>query len=68
MNDKPNSKNELRYIAIEGVIGAGKRVLQRELVNVLMQNLSLSSLITIRSLKNFILTGNALHFRHKCFF
>lgn len=31
MNDKPNSKNELRYIAIEGVIGAGKTSLAKRI-------------------------------------
>jgi deoxyguanosine kinase len=31
MNDKPNLKNELRYIAIEGVIGAGKTSLAKKI-------------------------------------
>jgi deoxyadenosine/deoxycytidine kinase len=31
MNDKPNLKNELRYIAIEGVIGAGKTSLAKRI-------------------------------------
>jgi deoxyadenosine/deoxycytidine kinase len=31
MNDKPNSNNELRYIAIEGVIGAGKTSLAKRI-------------------------------------
>jgi deoxyguanosine kinase len=31
MNDKPNIKNELRYIAIEGVIGAGKTSLAKRI-------------------------------------
>jgi deoxyguanosine kinase len=31
MNDKPNLKNDLRYIAIEGVIGAGKTSLAKRI-------------------------------------
>ena len=31
MNDKPEVKNELRYIAIEGVIGAGKSSLAKRI-------------------------------------
>ena len=31
MDDKANSKNELRYIAIEGVIGAGKTSLAKRI-------------------------------------
>lgn len=31
MDDKPNSKSELRYIAIEGVIGAGKTSLAKRI-------------------------------------
>ncbi len=56
-----------RYIAIEGVIGAGKTALSKKLAEKLSAKLVLEELENNPFLENFMMTENVTHFKRKCF-
>lgn len=68
MNDKPEVKNELRYIAIEGVIGAGKTSLAKRIGERLNAKLIMEQFDNNPFLEKFYLDRKRFAFQTQMFF
>ena len=68
MNDKPEVKNELRYIAIEGVIGAGKTSLAKRIGERLNAKLIMEQFDNNPFLEIFYLDRKRFAFQTQMFF
>ena len=62
------NENEIKYIAVEGVIGAGKTALAKKLKARLESKLILEQFEANPFLENFYMIENDLHFKLKCSF
>lgn len=68
MNDKPEVNNELRYIAIEGVIGAGKTSLAKRICERLSAKLILEQFDNNPFLEKFYVDRKRFAFQTQMFF
>lgn len=68
MNEKPEAKNELRYIAIEGVIGAGKTSLAKRISERLNAKLILEQFDNNPFLEKFYVDRKRFAFQTQMFF
>lgn len=68
MEDKPNSKSELRYIAIEGVIGAGKTSLAKKIGERLSAKYVFEQFENNPFLENFYVDRKRFAFQTQMFF
>ncbi len=68
MNDKPDVKNELRYIAIEGVIGAGKTSLAKRIGERLNAKLIMEQFDNNPFLEKFYVDRKRFAFQTQMFF